>query len=80
MRTVWSSRLVVPLVGVALVLGACGGGEVNLNVATVDNSVDNSTSNGGGGSSNPCAVPVASRLAATGIAALRPAPGADLRR
>jgi hypothetical protein len=40
---------------VAVVLGACGGGEVNLNVATVDNSVDNSTSNGGGGGSNPCA-------------------------
>lgn len=35
-------------------LTACGGGEVNLNVATVDNSVDNSTGNGGG-SSNPCA-------------------------
>lgn len=35
-------------------LSACGGGEVNLNVATTDNSVDNST-NGGGGSSNPCA-------------------------
>ena len=36
---------------VAVVLGACGGGEVNLNVATVDNSVDNSTSTGGGSSS-----------------------------
>ena len=43
------------LVGLALAgLAACEGGGVNLNVSTVDNSVDNSTSNSGGGSINPC--------------------------
>jgi hypothetical protein len=40
---------------VAAVLGACGGGEVNLNVATTDNSVNNGGGSTGGGASNPCA-------------------------
>jgi hypothetical protein len=41
----------------ALVVAGCEGGGVDLNVSTVDNSVDNSTSTvtGGGGSTNPCA-------------------------
>jgi len=41
----------------ALGVAACEGGGVDLNVSTVDNSVDNSTSTvtGGGGSTNPCA-------------------------
>ncbi len=40
----------------ALLLAACGGGDINLNPTTVDNSVDNSTSGGGsGGGSNSCA-------------------------
>ena len=41
----------------ALGVAACEGGGVELNVSTVDNSVDNSTSTvvGGGGSTNPCA-------------------------
>jgi hypothetical protein len=44
------------LAGLAMaVLAACSGGGVDLNVATTDNSVDNSTSNPGGGSTNPCA-------------------------
>jgi hypothetical protein len=44
-------------VGLAAVgVAACEGGGVDLNVSTVDNSVDNSTSTGGGGgSTNPCA-------------------------
>ena len=37
------------LVGVA----GCSPGDTNLNISTVDNSVDNSSS--GGGSNNPCA-------------------------
>lgn len=36
-------------------LAACSGGGVDLNVSTTDNSVDNSTTNPGGGSTNPCA-------------------------
>ncbi|MBX3703700.1 MAG: hypothetical protein KF822_08000 [Steroidobacteraceae bacterium] len=48
------SRLV--LAGVALAgLGACSGGGVELNVSTVDNSVNNSVNQGGGGANNPCA-------------------------
>jgi hypothetical protein len=43
----WASLVVVGLAG-------CESGGVNLNVSTVDNSVDNSTSTGGG-SDNPCA-------------------------
>jgi hypothetical protein len=39
----------------ALLLAACGGGDINLSPNNVNNSVDNSTSNGGGGGSNPCA-------------------------
>lgn len=40
----------------ALLLAACGGGDINLSPTTVDNSQDNSTSNGGGENpSNPCA-------------------------
>jgi hypothetical protein len=43
------------LVGVMVIgLAGCDSGGVDLNVATTDNSVDNSTS-GGGGSDNPCA-------------------------
>ena len=38
----------------ALGVAACDGGGVEMKVQTVDNSVDNSTS-GGGGSANPCA-------------------------
>ena len=41
---------------VAAVLAGCDSGGIDLNVATTDNSVDNSTSNsGGGGTTNPCA-------------------------
>lgn len=38
-------------------LAGCSGGDVNLGVATTDNSVDNSTGGGGngGGTTNPCA-------------------------
>ncbi len=36
-------------------LAACEGGGIDLNVATTDNSVDNSVNNSGGGSTNPCA-------------------------
>jgi hypothetical protein len=44
------------LLGIAVVgLSACEGGGVDLKVETVDNSVDNSQSVGGGGSNNPCA-------------------------
>jgi hypothetical protein len=41
----------------ALGLAACGSDGIDLNVATTDNSVDNSTGNGGGGGdgNNPCA-------------------------
>ena len=39
----------------ALLLAACGGGDINLSPTNIDNSVDNSTSNGGSGGSNPCA-------------------------
>ena len=40
----------------ALAIAGCEGGGVDLNVETVDNSVDNSTGGGGGGGgSNPCA-------------------------
>jgi hypothetical protein len=42
--------------GIAAVgLAACEGGGVDIKVETVDNSVDNSTSTSGGGSTNPCA-------------------------
>ena len=36
-------------------LAACDSGGVDLNVSTTDNSVDNSTTNPAGGSTNPCA-------------------------
>lgn len=36
-------------------LAACEGGGIDLNVATTDNSVDNSVNNSGGGNTNPCA-------------------------
>lgn len=36
-------------------LAGCSPGDTNLNVTTIDNSVDNSTNGGGGGSTNPCA-------------------------
>ena len=48
------NRLVLALLS-ALVIVGCEGGGVDLNVDTVDNSVDNSTNGGGGGGSNPCA-------------------------
>ena len=38
----------------ALVVG-CGGGDVNLTPTNIDNSVDNSVTETGGGSNNPCA-------------------------
>jgi len=40
---------------VAAVLAGCGGGGIDLNVATTDNSVNNSTNTSGGGTTNPCA-------------------------
>lgn len=44
------------LAGMALAgLGACSGGGVDLNVSNVDNSTDNSVTNPGSGSNNPCA-------------------------
>lgn len=49
LRYVWAAGLM------ALTLSACGGGDVNLGVATTDNSVDNGGGNGGGGEENPCA-------------------------
>jgi hypothetical protein len=36
----------------ALAIAGCEGGGVDLNVETVDNSVDNSTDGGGGGGGN----------------------------
>ncbi|WP_269619875.1 hypothetical protein [Zhongshania sp. BJYM1] len=39
----------------ALLLAACGGGDINLSPTTVDNSQDNSTNTGGSTSNNPCA-------------------------
>jgi hypothetical protein len=39
----------------AIALAGCDSGGVDLNVSTTDNSVDNSTTNGGGNGSNPCA-------------------------
>lgn len=48
-----AKSLIVLSVGL-LGLAGCSAGDTNLNVSTIDNSVDNSTS--GGGSSNPCAV------------------------
>jgi len=39
-----------------VVLGGCGGGDIKIEPSTVDNSVDNSVVNGGGGGTvNPCA-------------------------
>jgi hypothetical protein len=49
-----TSRLALPVL-LALAMVGCDGGGVDLNVETVDNSVDNSTSGGNGGSDNPCA-------------------------
>lgn len=48
-----AKSLIVLSVGL-LGLAGCSAGDTNLNVSTIDNSVDNSTS--GGGNSNPCAV------------------------
>lgn len=39
----------------ALLLAACGGGDINLSPTTIDNSQDNSQNTSGGGNSNPCA-------------------------
>ena len=39
----------------ALLLAACGGGDINLSPTTIDNSQDNSQTTSGGGSTNPCA-------------------------
>jgi hypothetical protein len=40
---------------VAILLAACSGGGVDMKVSNTDNSVDNSTNGGDGGSTNPCA-------------------------
>jgi hypothetical protein len=40
---------------IAVGLAACNSDGISLNVSTVDNSTDNSTNTGGGGSTNPCA-------------------------
>ena len=48
------SRLALAVLSALAIVG-CDGGGVDLNVDTVDNSVDNSTSGNGGGSDNPCA-------------------------
>ncbi|MEZ5498002.1 MAG: hypothetical protein R3E77_01095 [Steroidobacteraceae bacterium] len=42
------------LAAIAAGIGGCGGGDVNLNISTADNSVDNSTTTTGS-SNNPCA-------------------------
>ncbi|MEE4383131.1 MAG: hypothetical protein V2J02_14115 [Pseudomonadales bacterium] len=47
-------RKITLAASVALLAG-CGGGDINLTPTNIDNSVDNSTSTGGGGSNNPCA-------------------------
>ncbi len=47
------SLLLMSMVGV--VIAGCDSGGINLNVATTNNSIDNSTNGGGGGSTNPCA-------------------------
>lgn len=39
----------------AATLVGCGGGDINITPTTVDNSVDNSVTTGGGGALNPCA-------------------------
>jgi hypothetical protein len=50
-----TTRLAAAVLAVLAIAG-CEGGGVDLNVETVDNSVDNSTGGGGGGGgSNPCA-------------------------
>ncbi len=51
MKTIRWGLAALALVGLA----ACEGGGVDLNVANTDNSVDNSSSGGGGDSTNPCA-------------------------
>jgi len=48
------NRLVLAVLTVLAIAG-CDGGGVDLNVETVDNSVDNSTSGGNGDDDNPCA-------------------------
>ncbi len=45
----------VSALATALVGCGGGGGDINISPSTVDNSVDNSTSGGGSGESNPCA-------------------------
>ncbi|MEE4383120.1 MAG: hypothetical protein V2J02_14055 [Pseudomonadales bacterium] len=47
-------RKITLAASVALLAG-CGGGDINIQPTNVDNSVDNSTNTGGGGSTNPCA-------------------------
>ena len=49
-----TTRFVLAVLALAS-LAACDGGGVDLNVSTTDNSVDNSTTNPGSGSTNPCA-------------------------
>lgn len=51
MKTIRSALAGLAMAGLA----ACSGGGVDLEVSTVDNSVDNSTTNPGGGNTNPCA-------------------------
>jgi len=47
-------RKITLAASVALLAG-CGGGDINIQPTNVDNSTDNSTNIGGGGSTNPCA-------------------------
>lgn len=47
-------KLSLAVASAALLVG-CGGGDINLTPTNIDNSVDNSTSGGGGGANNPCA-------------------------
>lgn len=48
-------KLSLAVASAALLVGCGGGGDINLSPTNIDNSVDNSTSGGTGGSNNPCA-------------------------
>ncbi len=54
MRSVSSWRNVTVGLLCSVILG-CSGGDVSLKPTNIDNSVDNSVTNGGGGANNPCA-------------------------